>query len=250
MTTGLNTTSERVRGELLAETGVDFRRYADDDLIDAVTGWSGIVALATEFGISLALGASVALVAIVLAVVIDLDFESRVGIVVGGLIAALGVLVAMFARRGRRRASDEAAKVFDLTEAMVDRVAVDVASGRINVTPAQAAKGLTIVAAAPALTRVAQRRFPLVGTLAAPAVGVLLTRTIARLWPTTDGDGIPLAGLEGTARRLNEAVGSARRVVLPKLAAAIRWATFPLSVTGYLLVLIGAAVVVISFLVS
>ena len=56
-----------------------------------------------------------------------------------------------------------------------------------TVSAAQAARGLALVAAAPALTRVAQRRFPLVGTVAAPAVGAMLTRTLARVWPSTTG---------------------------------------------------------------
>lgn len=241
----MSATSERVRAELEAETGVDFRRYADDALIDAVTGWSGIVALATEFGISLGFGALVAVIAIAVAFIGNFGFEARVGVIVGGLIVGLGVILVMFALRGRRRAPSEAEKVFELTETMVDRVAEDVATGRITVTAAQAARGLAIVAAAPALTRVAQRRFPLVGTLAAPAVGALLTRTLARVWPAASG-GLPLTGLEGTARRLNDAVAAARRAVIPKLATTVRWATLPLIIAGTVLGLIGLGVAAVS----
>ena len=181
----MSAASEKVRAELVTETGVDFRRYADDDLIDAVSGWSGIVGFAKDFGISLAAAAAVVLVAIAMAVVSDLEAEARVGVIVGGVVAGVGVMAIIFGLRARKRAPSEAAKVFELTSTMVDRVAEDVATGRITVTPGQAARGLAIVAAAPALTRVAQRRFPLIGTLAAPAVGALLTRVLVRVWPQT-----------------------------------------------------------------
>ena len=241
----MSATSERVRAELQTQTGVDFRRYADDDLIDAVSGWSGLVGLAKDFGISLGIGLGVVLVAVVVALASGLAVEAGVGVIVGGVVAGLGVMVAFFALRARRRAPTEAAKVFDLSSAMVDRVAEDVATGRVTVTPAQAVRGLALVAAAPALTRVAQRRFPLLGTLAAPAVGALLTRVLARVWPS-GGEGHPLVGLEGTARRLNEAVRSAEVVVLPKLARAVRWATMPILVAGAVLVAIGVATALLS----
>lgn len=241
----MNATSEKVRAELEAETGVDFRRYADDDLIDAVSGWSGLVGLAKDFGISLASAAAVVLVAVGAAVVFDLEVEGRIGVIVGGVVVGIGVLAIMFAFRARKRAPSEAANIFELTSTMVDRVAEDVATGRITVTAAQAARGLAIVAAAPALTRVAQRRFPLVGTLAAPAVGSLLTRVLARVWPQIGG-GNPMVGLEGTARRLNDAVSVAQTAVLPKLATAVRWATLPLLVGGFALAGLGVVVAVLS----
>lgn len=244
----MSATSERVRAELEAQTGVDFRRYADDDLIDAVTGWSGIVGLVKEFGISLAIGAVVAGAAVVAALLSPIGIEAQIGLVVGGVVAAIGVLVGMFALRARRRAPAEALKVFELTETMVDQVAEDVATGRIEVTPAQAVRGLALVAAAPALTRVAQRRFPLVGTLAAPAVGALLTRVLARVWPSTASGGPPLVGLEGTARSLHQTITGVERTVIPKLARAVRWVTLPLIVAGAALVVIGVLVAAISIL--
>jgi hypothetical protein len=241
----MSATSERIRAELQAQTGADFRRYADDALIDAVSGWSGLVGLAKDFGISLALGIGLALVAVAVALTTGLDAEAQVGVLIGGIVVGLGAMVAYFALRARKRAPSEAAKVFELTGAMVDRVAEDVATGNITVTPSQAARGLALVAATPALTRVAQRRFPLIGTLAAPAVAALLTRVLARVWPA-GGGGHPLVGLEGTARRLNEAVGDAQTAVIPKLATAVRWVTVPILVAGFVIMAIGSLIVLLS----
>ena len=241
----MSATSERIRAELQAQTGADFWRYADDDLIDAVSGWSGLVGLAKDFGISLALGIGLALIAVAVALTTGLDAEAQVGVLIGGIVAGLGAMIAFFALRARKRAPSEAAKVFELTGAMVDRVAEDVATGRITVTPSQAARGLALVAAAPAMTRVAQRRFPLVGTLAAPAVGALLTRVLARVWPA-GGASEPLVGLEGTARRLNEAVGDAQTAVIPKLAKAVRWVTVPILVAGFVILAIGCLTALLS----
>jgi hypothetical protein len=242
----MSATSGRIRAELQAQTGADFRRYADDDLIDAVSGWSGLVGLAKDFGISLALGIGLALVAGAVALTTELDAEAQVGVIIGGIVAGLGAMIAFFALRARKRAPSEAAKVFELTGAMVDRVAEDVATGRITVTASQAARGLALVAAAPALTRIAQRRFPLVGTLAAPAVGALLTRVLARVWPAGGAGGQPLVGLEGTARRLNEAVGDAETAVIPKLARAVRWVTVPILVAGLVILAIGCLTALLS----
>lgn len=241
----MNATSEKVRAELQAETGVDFKRYADDDLIDAVSGWSGLMGLAKDFGTSLAAAALVLAVAVGSALVGRWPVEIRIGVIVGGVLAAVGVLAVMFAFRARKRAPTEAAKIFELTSSMVDRVAEDVATGRLTVTPTEAARGLALVAAAPALTRVAQRRFPLVGMVAAPAVGALLTRVLARVWPQTGG-GSAMLGLEGTARRLNEAVSSAEAAVLPKLATGVRWATIPLLLGGFLIGGLGVVIALAS----
>ena len=241
----MSATSERVRAELQTQTGVDFRRYADDDLIDAVTGWTGLLGLAKDFAISFLIGLSVILAAVIVALATGMEAEADAGLIVGGVVAGLGVMVGFFALRARRRGPAEAAKVFDLTGGMVDRVAEDVATGRVTVTPAQAVRGLALVAAAPALTRVAQRRFPLLGTLAAPAVGAFLTRILARVWPK-GSDGPPLVGLEETARRLNEAVLSAETAVLPKFTKAVRWATLPILLAGGVLVVIGIVTAVLS----
>lgn len=52
----MSATSERIRADLVANTGVDFAAYRDDDLIDALSGWSGILGLATDLLIGLAGG--------------------------------------------------------------------------------------------------------------------------------------------------------------------------------------------------
>lgn len=241
----MSATSQRVRAELRAETGVDFNRYRDDDLMDAVSGWSGVLGLVGDGLMALGVGVVVILVTGSVGLVVTSAPEARIGMIVASVVAGTGVGVIVFSVRARGRLPAEADKVFALTSAMADRVAVDVAGGRLSVTAAQAARGLAIVAAVPALTRVAQRRFPLIGTLMAPLVGSILARGLARVWPDSR-DGDALVGLEGTARRLDQAIGSARSAVVPKLATAVRWVTLPLIVGGCVLLTIAFLVGVLS----
>lgn len=241
----MSRTSERVRAELQDRTGVDFARYADDRFLDAVTGWSVVKGVAVD--ILLSLGAWVALVtmAVILALGPAVDGNPATGLVLGSAVAGGGVAAAVLGGRLRRRAPAELGRVFDASAVMVDRVAVDIASGRLSVGYADAAKGLTLVAALPALTRAAQRRFPLLGTLVAPLIGSILTRALSRLWPSAPSDAV-LTGVEGASRRLEETLRVVRERAVPRLTGAMRWATLPLFAAGGALVVIGAAIALIS----
>lgn len=233
-----------LRARLQRQTGVDFATYADDDLVDAVTGWSGLLGLVADLGLSVAAGLVVVAGAVTLAWTSGASFEAGAGIVIGGLAAGAGLAAAVFGVRARRRAPTEVGRVFDVAGAMAARVADDAAEGRLEVSPADAARGLTMVAAIPALTRAARRRFPLVGIVAAPVAGALLTRILARVWPS--GDGHPAgSGLEGGVRRLEQTLTSVRSTTLPRITTAVRWATLPLLVAGALLIIVGLVVAAI-----
>jgi hypothetical protein len=240
----MSRSSERIRADLQARTGIDFARYADDELIDAVTGWSGLKGLLIDAGSALVAGVAVVVVALV-ATAADYPRQTVVGLVVGGVVAGFGVSAGVFAFRLRRRAPEEVGKVFDLARAMVDRVAADISRGDLVVSYTDAAKGIALVAAVPAITRVARRRFPLIGTIAAPAVGAVLTRVLTRVWPTGMGDAVT-ARVEGTSHRLEETLQAARERAVPKLATAMRWATLPLLAAGGTLTILGLAVALIS----
>lgn len=236
----------RVGADLQARTGIDFSRYVDDELVDSITGWSGLLGLVRALAVAVGTGLVVVVVCVTLAAIAEMSSDERTGLVIGGIVVGAGVAGFVFALRLRRRIPAEAGKVFDVAAASVDRVAADVAAGRLTVTAGDAARGVTLVAAIPALTRAARRRFPLVGTAAAPAVGAVLSRALMRVWPTGSG-AIPLAGLESPARRLEETLKGVRQSVLPKVATAVRWATLPLLVGGIVLTLLGAGVVLVSF---
>lgn len=237
----MSDTSERIRAELKAETGVDFADYRDDDLIDAVTGWSGLLGLAGDFLVAVGVGLGIAVAGIVIVLTTAIDGEAGAGMSIGAAIAGLGAVALTFGLRARHRIPGEIDRVFDLTSAMVDRVADDIEAGTLTVTTGQAARGLAIVAAAPALTRVAQRRFPLVGTLAAPIAGALMTKVLARVWPKDLG-GEHLHGLDRPARKLEGALDNARRATVPRLTRAVRWATLPLLIGGCLVIGVGGVV--------
>lgn len=236
----------RTRADLQARTGVDFAEYIDDELVDSVTGWSGLLGIIREA----ALGAGVGLVLIATSIAIawtaDLSDDESAGLVIGGVVAGVGAASVTFAVRLRRRIPAEASKVFEVAGSAVDRVARDVASGRLTVTAGDAARGLTLVAAIPALTRAARRRFPVLGLVAAPAVGAVLGRALGRVWPAGQGT-TPLTSLERPARRLEETLATVGQSALPRLATTVRWATLPLLAGGMVLAILGMSVIVISF---
>lgn len=241
----MSSPASRVRADLQTRTGIDFAEYVDDELVDSVTGWSGLLGLIRELAVGVGVGVLVVATAIALAIGVDLSADQRVGLVIGGVLAGLGAAALTFALRLRRRIPAEASKVFDVAGTAADRVARDVASGRLTITAGDAARGVTLVAAIPALTRAARRRFPLVGLVAAPAVGAVMSRALMRVWPSGQG-GTPLSGLERPARRLQDTLGKVSETVLPRIATAVRWATLPLAVGGSVLVVLGAAATIVS----
>ncbi len=245
----MSATTERVRAELEAQTGVDFARYRDDTFIDTVTGWSGLVGIAIDLMVAVGVGAVVVVAHVMVAAAGSLGAEAAIGLTVGGLVSSVGVAVATFALRLRRRIPTEADKVFVVSAAMADRVASDLGSGNLRVTPSQAARGMALVAAVPAMIRIAQRRFPFFGTVAAPIAGAVLTRALTRAWPETTG-GEAITGLEGTALRLEGAVEAARQAVVPRLSGVVRWATLPLILAGGTTVALGMLLTGISIATS
>lgn len=236
----------RVRADLQSRTGVDFAEYVDDDLVDSVTGWSGLLGIVGEAALSAGVGLLLIIGAVVAASTFDLSGDESAGLVIGGVVAGIGAAALTFAVRLRSRIPAEASKVFEVAGTAVDRVARDVASGRLTVTAGDAARGLTLVAAIPALTRAARRRFPVLGLVAAPAVGAVLSRTLGRVWPAGQGTA-SLSGLERPARRLEETLGTVGETALPRIATAVRWATLPLMAGGVVLAILGVTVILLSF---
>jgi hypothetical protein len=245
----MSSPAARVRAELQARTGVDFATYADDEFIDAVTGWSGLLALGKELAVAGAIGVGVLATAVIWALAGDHGFDTSVGLILGGLVAGVGAGLTYFAIRVRRRAPEEASKVFDVAGEMADRVAADIADGRLEISASDAARGVAIAAAIPALTRAAQRRFPLAGLLIAPALGSIISRTLFRVWPS-GGAPTPLSGLERPARGIEQALESVRAAVIPKLSRAVRWASLPFIAAGAVLVVMGAFIALISLSVA
>lgn len=242
----MNSPAARLRADLQARTGVDFAQYVDEELVDSVTGWSGLLGVIRELAISVGVALAIVTGAVIVAATVDLSTDESSGTIIGGVVLAFGAAAATFALRLRQRIPAEAGKVFDVAGTAVDRVAADVASGRLRITAGDAARGVTVVAAIPALTRVARRRFPVLGLLAAPAVGTVLTRALLRVWPGGQ-DATPLTGLERPARHLEETLRAVGAATLPRVSTAVRWATIPLLVGGAVLAFLGLAVIALSF---
>lgn len=239
----------RIRAELQASTGVDFAEYADDEFVDAITGWSGLVGLIKEAAIAVSAGLAVVVGAALVAAFGPIDGDAATGLVIGGVVAGIGTTVLVLALRVRRRIPIEITRVFEVAARMADRVAEDIAGGRLTISATDAARGVAIVAAVPALTRATQRRFPLLGTAVAPVAGSILSRSLIRVWPGGRGS-IPIDRLEGPARHLDTALASAREGVVSKLGTAVRWATLPLVVAGSSVMVLGIAIFLVSLTVS
>lgn len=232
-----------------ARTGIDFAEYVDDELVDSVTGWSGLLGVVRELALSVGGGIVLAGGVIGTAFVADLDGDETIGLIVAGLMAGAGAAALTFALRLRRLVPTEVAKVFDVAAAAADRVARDVSSGRLTITAGDAARGVTLVAAIPALTRAARRRLPVLGLMVAPAVGAVLSRALVRVWPTREGTR-PLSGLERPARRLHGTLDRVSDTVMPGIERAVRWATLPLAVAGAVLATLGVTVAAVAFSVN
>ncbi len=243
----MNASSSHLRAELQARTGIDFADYADDELVDAVTGWSGLVGLVGDLLIAAGTGLAV-LVSLSLAAALgEWSPEERIALVATGATLGLGTAALLLVRRVRRRTPRETTRAFDLAGRMAGRVASDIESGRLKVGVGDAARGLVIVAALPTMTRVARRRFPLVGLLVAPVTTALVTRILTRAWPP-GAAGTPPDSVAATARRIEFTLDSARDTVVSRLEAAVRWATLPLLAGGVTLILVGATIALISLM--
>src|SRR5690606_21022330 len=115
---------------------------------------------------------------------------------------------------------------------------------------ADAARGIAVVAAVPALVRVAQKRLPLLGTLLGPVAGSMVSRVLLRVWPSGRRGGPGLDRFGGAANQLQAALSSARDGIVPRLGRAVRWGTLPLVVGGAVLVVIALAVLLLSLAVG
>lgn len=244
----MNRTALRVRGELEQATGIDFAGYADPELVDALTGWTGALGVVRDLAVSLAAVLAVGIVAMVAAWQLVTGFDPRAGVVIGGIVAGLGVGAWVFTTRIRRRIPTEVERVIDLSGRLVDRVGDDMRTGRLSVGANQVAEGLALVAVVPALTRVTRRRIPVVGLVIAPLIGNLLTRILVAVWPRSGTGGAIGLGGGGAARMVDQALDSARSSIMPRLDRGVRWATLPLLAAGLILVLMGGTVAALSII--
>lgn len=232
---------ERLRAELETETGIDFARYRDDAFVDAVTGWTGLVGVVKDLLVAMLVAGVVAVSVVAASLLRDGKIGTTVGAIVGGVVLAGGTFTVVFVRRIRVRIPAETDHVFVVTARMADALATEVTAGTIQLTPAQASRGLALVAAVPAITAVARRRFPVAGLVVAPVASGILSRTLLRLWPTGDG-GEAIRGMDDWLHRLQAATARARAAVVPRVATTVRWVTLPLTLVGLALCGIGAAV--------
>jgi hypothetical protein len=244
----MNRTALRLRAELEEATGVDFARYADRELADALTGWTGTKGIARDLLVALAVAGAVIVTAILAAWLAVSGFDPRAGLVIGGVVAGLGAGVWSFSSRLRRRIPTEVERVIGLSERLAGRVTADLRAGRLSIGANQLAEGLAVVAVIPAVAAATRKRAPLVGLLVAPLIANLLTRILVALWPRSrPAGGAGISG-DGVERLVAQALEAARPAILPRLGRGVRWATLPLTAAGLILTVMGVTVAALSLL--
>lgn len=244
----MNRTALRLRAELEETTGIDFARYADRELADALTGWTSAKGIARDLLVALAVTGAVIVIAILAAWLAVSGFDPRAGLVIGGVVAGLGAGVWTFSSRLRRRIPTEVARVIDLSERLVGRVSADLRAGHLSVGANQLAEGLAVVVVIPAVAGATRKRAPLVGLVVAPLIANLLTRILVALWPRPRPTGGAGTSGESVERLLAQALEAARPAVLPRLGRGVRWATLPLTAAGSILIVMGVTVAALSLL--
>lgn len=243
------TSAAELRAQLQASTGVDFAGYADAEFVDTITGWSGLWAIVKEAAVSLAVGVAVAAVAIVAASTSGAESDASTGMVISGVVGGLGVALAVFALRLRRRIPTEVDRVFEVSARLADRVAADIAAGDLQVSASDAARGIVVVAAVPALVRVTERRLPVLGMVLGPVAGSMVSRVLLRVWPSGKL-ALTLDRFGSATDRLHATLSAARDAIVPRLGRAVRWATLPLLLAGGALVVVAVAVLLLSLAVG
>jgi len=226
---------ERVRRQLMFETGMDFgrfgqsaRRFATEDRagrgLIAGVAWGlvgGLAAGTTVVLVSALAGMSGvgAFVAIVAAVIVGLGTAMLIG----------GVLV-------QRRLPDQVDEVFRVA----GEVAEDASDQLVHVAGSaeQLVRGVVVVSAIPAVTAAISRRFLILAPVVRVVVEGLLARLVDRGLPSV------MATMPDAAPRIREVatvVVASRDRVIGRVGTLGRWVTAPFRVGGLVIALFGAA---------
>src|SRR5690606_41315373 len=89
-----------------------------------------------------------------------------------------------------------------------------------------AARGIVMVAAVPALVRVTERRLPVLGMVLGPVAGSMVGRVLLRVWPSGER-ALTLDRFGSGPDRHHATPSAARDAIVARLGRAGRWATRP-----------------------
>lgn len=235
---------ERVRRQLMAETGMDFGRLgpAARRVVSEDRAGGGLIA-AVAWG--LLTGLATALVLVLITAVLGVTGLAAIVGLVGAVVAGVGVAAAMSGLLVRRRLPDEVDEVFRVA----GRVASDASEQLEQVAGSaeQLVRGVVVVSAIPAVTAVVSKRFLVLAPMVRVLVEGLLSRLVDRGLPSV------MATMPDATPRIREiatGVAASRDRVIGRVGTLGRWATAPFRVGGTALFLAGSSLAVLAWLVG
>lgn len=233
---------ERVRREVLADTGVDFGRYRTVELASRLDVWGLGARVGSDLAVSTGAGAAVAVVIVAVSSLTGWGAGVSWLVAVGATAVGAGVTALVGASRLARRASREVDTVFDLAAGIADQVSSDLetVAGSLD----SVVRGLVIVAAVPLAARVASKRFLVLAPVVRHAVelvaGRVLDRTLPSMPVTARNPGPVLA-------QISQRMSAGRSGATRRIGTAARWGVLPFRIWGVAVGTLGAAVLAVSF---
>jgi hypothetical protein len=237
--------TERVRQEVLAETGVDFGRYRTDELAARLDVWGLGGRVALDLAIAMAAGVGVAALIVIVAALVGVDDTASWLVAVAATAVGSGALALVASARFIRRVAGEVDTVFDLAGRIAEEVADDLekVAGSLD----SVVRGLVIVSAVPLVANVASRRFLVLAPVVRRAVELVAGRALDRSLPA-----LPLATAHPGPMVVQVAsrLTAGRQTAGARVGTAARWAVLPFRVWGVAVGTAGAALLVVVLIVD
>jgi hypothetical protein len=233
--------TERVRQEVLAETGVDFGRYRTAELAARLDVWNLGGRVAGDLLISMAAGLVSGTLVMLAVTALGADGVTRWLAAVGSTAFGAGVLALTGSHRLVRRVTGEVDTVFELAGDIADEAAVDLE--RVVGSLDAVVRGLVIVSAVPLVARVASRRFLVLAPVVRRVVEVGAGRAMDRALPA-----IPIGPTAPgpMVQRIAERLASGQQGATRRVGAAARWVALPFRVWGVAVGSVGVVLVAIA----
>lgn len=237
--------AERVRRQLLAETGMDFGRFRPSPTALMTTSGADVgIRLTRDVLVSLLTGLGLAIVVGLVSAWMGVSGVSAFASMLAASLLGLGLAAWMMSGRLFRRIPEEVDAVF--------QVAADLArdaSGQIEKlagSAEQIVRGLVMVSALPAVATAVSRRFLVLAPVVRPLVEGLLARIVDRGMPTvtaTMPDAVP------RVREIATGVVASRDRVIGRAMLLVRWGLFPLRVAGVVALSLGFLLLVAGWII-
>lgn len=234
---------ERLRRQLLSETGLDFGRLRPS--IGSVMSADGDAGgrLVRDLLAAMTAGLGTAIVLVAISAVMGLSGAAAFFAIFGGVVVGLGIAMVVAGVLLRRRIPEEVEAVFRVA----GQVANDASSQlqTLSGSAEQIVRGLVMVSAVPAVATALSRRFLVLAPVVRALLDGMLTRIVDRGLPAviaTMPDATPRMG------QIVSGVATSRDRVVGRATTLARWGTMPLRVLGVALAIMGTGLTMLSWL--